>query len=111
MQNVTEQHNGVKNERKSLSVMIARKTIRGCVILGIIALILGMYFNTISCGRQYISLACNTAKQAAINVEHGADAVSLANRVMEIYRSLSEEDRQKVGTDEYRAFFGEISSV
>ena len=99
-----------KKEHRSLSSMIVRGTVRGCIILGIAALIMGMGFNAYSCGKQYINLACNTAGQAAVNVTQEANVVPMATRVMEIYRSLSEEERQKVGTEEYRNYFKEISS-
>ena len=105
-----EERNIKKKQRRSLSSMIVRGTVRGCIILGVVALIMGMGFNAVSCGRQYIDLACNTAGQAAINVTREADVLPMAQRVMEIYRSLSDEDRQKSGTEEYRAFYEEICS-
>ena len=109
-ENVTGNQSAVKKVKRTISSMIARVTVNGCILLGVVALIMGLWFYSVSRGRQYITLACNTANQAAINVQHGADVVPVAQRVMEIYRGLSEEDRQKLGTDEYRDFFAEIQA-
>lgn len=109
-ENVTGNQSAVKKVKRTISSMIARVTVNGCILLGVVALIMGLGFYSVSRGRQYITLACNTANQAAINVQHGADVVPVAQRVMEIYRGLSEEDRQKLGTDEYRDFFAEIQA-
>jgi sigma-B regulation protein RsbU (phosphoserine phosphatase) len=42
-------------------------------------------------------------------VSRGSDAASLASDVMAVYRSLTDEQRDMIGTDEYRELFAEVN--
>ena len=98
-------------ERKKNS--IEAKTFRGmvmtCAVLGIVLLVTGLGLYTYSLVKQYISHAYYTTKIAAQSVSRGSDAVSLASDVMAVYRSLTDEQRDMIGTDEYRELFAEVN--
>ena len=93
----------------SLTRRTVRATMMGCVLLGVISLIIGVWFYGLAMVQQHINLASNIASYASMSVSHGsADSRGFARQVMDIYRGLSEEQRQKVGTDEYRAYFADV---
>lgn len=98
-----------ERRRNSLSAKTVRSTVMGCAVLGLIALIigLGLYGNALA--REYIRHAYDTADHVSASVELGADSVGLAEQVMEIYRSLSEEERLRMGTDAYSELFSDVS--
>ena len=55
-------------------------------------------FYAVSLTKRYITLADNTAHQARMSATHGVDAVGFSKKIMEIYDSLTEEERQLNGT-------------
>ena len=46
-----------------------------------------------------------------MSVKHGTDTAPYARQVMEVYRSLTDEQRQLVGTPEYREMFSGIDTT
>ena len=98
-------------ERKHFS--LAAKTFRasamGCALLGLVALIVGLGLYALALSGQYIRHAFDIASYASVSATHGADSVGLAEDVMTIYRGLSEADRQKNGTQEYRDLFSSLN--
>ncbi len=89
----------------SLSARMFNATLLTCIIVGVVAFIIGLGFYSYALSRQLVSKAFGAAHSAIISVEHGADTEDFAKKVLDIYHGLSEEDRNKMGTDEYRAFF------
>ena len=100
------------NARERQHFSLAAKTFRasamGCILLGLIALIIGLGLYTLALTGQVIRHAFDLASYASVSTTHGADSVKLAGEVMSIYRGLSEEERQKNGTPEYRDFFSSL---
>ena len=94
--------------RHSLTARTVRATLGSCILLGLVALIIGLGCYSVGLTRQYIRHAFNIATYAQMSAGHGTDSRGLAKQVMDIYEGLSEEDRQKVGTEEYRQFFSEV---
>ena len=99
-----------KKLRKSLSAKTVRSTVINSVVFGVVALLVALTFYTGSQIRQYISFASGIANHAALSAQGSAAPISITERVMEIYGSLTEEERQQVGTDEYRAHFASVST-
>ena len=97
--------NPFERKRNSLEARTFRATLMGCVILGLVLLIVGLVLFGVSLTKQYVSHAFYLAEEAAVPATHGAAATELAQEVMEIYRGLGEEERAKTGTPEYRALF------
>ena len=94
--------------RYSLSARVVRITLRGCVLLGVVALALGMFFYTSALINQHINDAFRMSRSAYSSVMNGADSVAFAEEVMERYHGLSEEERAMSGTEEYRARFADL---
>ena len=92
----------------SLSAKTIRSTIMSCLVFGLVAQIVALSFYAFSLTKQYIEIADSIAHQAAISSTHGSDAVGFSKQVMEIYNSLTDEERAMVDTPEYREFFSEI---
>ena len=99
-----------KRRRSSLAAKTVRSTVISCLLFGAVVLIVGLGFYAYTLSSQYIKQAFQTAEHASVSVSHGTDSRGLADNVMRIYRSLSEEQRQTVGTEEYRALFSEIDT-
>ena len=97
--------------RKSLTAKTIRSTVLSSVALGLVAMIIGLGFYGYTLVHQYITRAFETAKLASVSAQRGADSVALSKEIMRIYRSLSEEERNRVGTEEYRQHFSALESV
>ena len=101
-----------KRERRrySLSARTARSVWINSIVLGLVALVIGVILYVVALGQQYIGLAFNLSRQTSISVNHANEggAAELADEVMRIYRSLSPAEREKQGTAEYRALFKEV---
>ena len=95
-------------KQDSLSSRTIKVTVTSCVMLGLISLIIGLGLYGKAIADQYINRAVEIADYAAVSSVRGADAVSLAEEVMEIYNGLDEKQRQQAGSDEYRAYFSKI---
>lgn len=95
-------------KQRSLAVKTARSTILSCVLFGLVSLVFALVVYAVALTRQYINTADGIAQQAAQFAERGLDTAKLSEKVMNRYRSLTPEDRQKVGTEEYRAHFADL---
>ena len=96
-----------QRRRHSLSAKTFRTTALSCVAMGLVSLLLGLVIYTVSIADQYISHAVQLATIARSSAIKGADGMGLADRVMEKYRTLTEEQRAEAGTEAYRAIFAE----
>lgn len=94
--------------RHSLSVRVLRTTLMSAVIMGGIALLVGLCLYTYALIGQYIVDSSGMSGSAAMAVRRSGDPVKIANEVMEIYRSLPQEEYGQTGTPEYRKRFSHI---
>ena len=101
-----------ERHRHSLSARTARSVWINSIVLGLVALVIGVILYVVALGQQYIGLAFNLSRQTSISVSHanGGGTAELADEVMRIYRSLSDAERGKQGTPEYRALFKEVEA-
>ena len=97
--------------RHSLSARIFRATLVGSIVFGVVGLVVGLGLYTRVLTERYISQAVDVTPSAYASVRHGVDSISIAKEVMEIYRGLSEEERMKTGTEEYRALFAHVVDI
>ena len=97
--------------RHSLSARIFRATLMGSIVFGVVGLVVGLGLYTRVLTERYISQAVDVTPSAYASVRHGVDSISIAKEVMEIYRGLSEEERMKTGTEEYRALFAHVVDI
>ncbi|MBR0351679.1 MAG: SpoIIE family protein phosphatase [Oscillospiraceae bacterium] len=99
-----------EKRRHSLASRIFRSTATGCILHGLVVLIIGLLLYSLALSGQYVRHAYDTAFAARRSAVHGADAVSVSEEVMDIYYGLSEKQRQLNGTPEYRAFFSSLDT-
>lgn len=99
-----------KHERRKHS--LATSTIGAiaisCMLLGMIAMGAGLALYNRTLTKQYIRRANEIAASALMSATHGADTITLAHQVMDIYNSLTDEQRNMVGTPQYNEFFSSI---
>ena len=81
------------------------------IVLGLASLCVGLAVFRKSVEEEAISRACTTTIRTAKAAEHAANTAGLARDVMEVYESLTPEQRSMTGTEEYRQFFESIESV
>ena len=98
-------------KRKSLTAKTVRSTVLSSIALGLTALVIGLGFYGYTLVHQYITRAFETAKLASVSAQRGADSISLSKEIMSIYKGLTEEERSKTGTEEYRQHFSGLESV
>ena len=99
-----------REKRTSLAVKTARSSIVSCVLFGIVTLLFTLTIYAVALTKQYINMADGIARQAKLAATHGTDASVIADQTMEIYRNLTEEQRAKVGTEEYRSYFASVDT-
>ena len=97
---------------KSLTARTVRTTVISCLLLGVIALFIGLSVYGSSIIMHSVRHAFETASHAQQSVTYETDSAALAKEVMAIYRSLTPEERQKMKTDpeEYRSFYSSIDT-
>lgn len=101
--------NKVKYKKsKSLSAKTVRSTLISCFTFGLIIQLVALSFYAYSFIHQYIIIADAAARQSRMSVTHGADACKFSEDVMNVYNSLSADDRAKIGTPEYRNLFASL---
>ena len=94
-----------EKRRYSLKRRVLRATIQTSVILALVALLIGSALYTSQAVSKKISEAFNLSRNAASILPKVEDIGPYAEEVMSVYRSLSEEERMKTGTAEYREHF------
>ena len=100
-----------KKSRASLAGKAVRGTVLSCVLLGLLAMAIGLGLYGSTLVKRSISRAYETASKAVTSATHGADPITLAKDVMGVYRSLTPEQRAQNGTEEYRQYFAVLDSV
>ena len=89
-----------KKSRASLAGKAVRGTVLSCVLLGLLAMVIGLGLYGSTLVKRSISRAYETASKAVTSATHGADPITLAKDVMGVYRSLTPEQRAQNGTEE-----------
>ncbi len=94
-----------------------RSTVMTCVVMAVIAMIIGMSIYGSGLEQEYITRAYGLAEKAGYSVLHGQPRTQgLAAEVMRIYNSLTPEQRLKAVSDdpaeraEYRSYYASINT-
>ncbi len=100
-------------KKQSLTTRTVRTTMVSCLLLGVIALVIGLIVYTTTMIRQNVRHAFETASHARMSATHGVDSIPLAKEVMGIYRSLTPQQRELMHADPeaYRAFYSSIDTA
>ena len=91
--------------RESIAGKTTWTVVISCAVLGLVSLAIGLGVYSNQMIRMFIHHAYNTALHASMSVENGTEAEPYAKKIMEIYRSLTPEERAMTGTQEYRDRF------
>lgn len=100
----------LRRKHHSLAAKTFHATLLGCVLLGIVALAIGLGFYGYALIRQSASHAFDVANCAAMPIRQSEITDDLSGQVMEIYRGLSDSERDRVGASEYRALFDAVDT-
>ena len=75
--------NTIEKRRNSLAGKAVRGSLRSCLLLGAIALLLGLAIFGNTLVQRSISRASETAAKASVSAERGADSVGFAKEIMD----------------------------
>ena len=102
---------------KSLTSWVLGATVISCVVMAIIAMVIGMSIYGSDLQQEYIKRAVSVAKNAGASVLHGQPRTrGLADQVMGIYNSLTPEQQMKAVSDdpaeraEYRSYYAAVNT-
>lgn len=76
-----------------------------CTLLGLVLLGIGLSMYNMSLIGKYTEHAGRVALLASQSTRRGVDGIGFSRKIMDIYWDLSDEDREKNGTQDYRALF------
>lgn len=93
----------------SLAAKVFHASLMGSVVLGLVAMLIGLGLYTYALIGQYIGEAFGLARSTALVVRQVVDTDRMVNDVMEQYRALSDEERAQTGTEAYRARFAHLT--
>ena len=98
----------MKKKKHTLSQKTIYSTVLSCILFGIVTHMITVLFYGYTLTKKSIRNANSTAKTTVMSIVYAGDPIPLSEQVMSIYRGLSEEQRQKYGTPEYRQFFADV---
>ncbi len=102
--------NAVEKMHYSLAAKIFRATVTGCILLGLVTLIVGLGLYTYTLSGQIIRHAFDLTRSAAGTAAISSDTISVAKDVMSIYRGLSSDEKLLCGNEEYRSFYSSVDT-
>ena len=101
-----------EKRRHSLAAKVFNATLLNCIIISVVALLIGLSIYTYNLGMKLVSNSFAIARNTYTSAVHGqADPIKLAREVMQIYTGLSEEELAGTGTEEYRARFAHLTDT
>ena len=98
----------LERRRHSLEAKTFHAVLMGSLVLGVMSLILGLGLYVYSLGNQYINEAFELTKNAEGVIENVGDVRDICNETLDIYHSLSDEERA-VQDKEYFARFDTVT--
>ena len=98
----------LERRHHSLEAKTFHAVLMGSLILGVMSLILGLGLYVYSLGNQYINEAFELTKNAEGVIENVGDVRAICNETLDIYHSLSDEERA-VQDEEYFARFDTVT--
>ena len=98
-------------ERKhhSLAARVFHSSLMGSIVLGLVALAVGLGLYTLAVSNRYISQAFSLSRSAAGIIEVAGDIRPLSDAVMTAYREQTDGERAQTMTDAYHARFSALA--
>ena len=100
-----------ERRRFSLSAKVFRATLMGSLVLGLVAIVIGLGLYLYALVGQYVGEAFGLSRSTSIVVAQVVDTEPLADEVMRIYRSLTPEELAMTGTPDYREKFAHVTET
>lgn len=82
-----------------------RTTIVSCIMLAVVALAIGLFNYGSGLIEEYINRSCTIAEYSNVAVRKSADVFGLSKKVMDVYRSLTPEQRESENYLDYYSDF------
>ena len=100
-----------KRERMhhSLAARTFHASLMSSIVLGLVALLVGLILYTVVLSQQYEKEAFNLARNADAIIARVVDVEPYTTEVLDIYHGLSKDERAQVGTDAYYRRFAHIT--
>ena len=98
-----------EKRRYSLKRRVLRATVMTAICIALIALIIGSALYTAQVVSKKISEAFNLSRNAASILQKTVDIGPFTEKVMTVYRSLTDEERAKAGSADYRERYSELT--
>ena len=102
--------NRFERRHYALGTRVFRSSILSSILLGVVALMIGLGLYAVALSGQYITEAFTITRSAQAILNEVVDVQPLAGEVMERYRGMSDAQRAQVYTDSYRARFSDLDS-
>ena len=100
---------GPERKRRSLAARVFQSTIIGSIILGITALAIGLGMFSYSLVDQYISEGFSLSENALHILNRSVDLEPLSEAVMQGYRSMSAEERERFDKEAWQERFSSFT--
>ena len=100
-----------KPKQKRIAVRTVFFAVFSSIILGVTTLLAGLVIYNDSLQQVFITRARSTAARTATAAQKSKDTIGYSEEVMEVYNSLTPEQRARTGTEEYRDYFRSLESV
>ena len=101
----------LERQHYSLAARVFHATLFGAFILGAVALLVGLALYAYALSGQYITSSFQLARNTAAALVRVVDVEPMARRTMELYRGLTDGERDAAFSEEYRARFAEITAM
>ena len=100
-------------ERKhySLEARVFHASLLSCILLGLVALLIGLGLYAYALRGQYITEAFQLSRNSASALVNVTDVAPMSERTMELYHSMTDAERAGAFTEEYRSRYAEISAM
>ena len=95
--------------RRSLAARVFNVVLFGSLLIGVMMLILGIGAYTFYTGQRMVKNSISITRSVRNTLITNTDPTKYAERVLEIYKGMSDEERSKVGTKEYYEKFDAIT--
>lgn len=100
-----------ENIKEPLHKKVLNIIIRSAMLFGLVTMLIGFTLYASSLIDQYTRLSFSVANETASFIEDSYDLKPMMQEVMEIYRSMSDEERADPDSDEYKARFSHIAAT
>ena len=105
---ISENHSISEEYKSSLLAKVTGITLASSLLMGSVILIIGLTLYTIALVDQYITESFCLARSTAVVADSFPETEHIADQVMEVYHSMTDEEREDFRSEQYREKFSFI---